>query len=181
MVAILARITVRRIRFTIEAMCLGIALLAIDIVIWRTDLSGYGVWMIVGMRGTLVASSVFAFTLACLLSRRGSRPFLFGFLAAGLSAGLAYWLCCWLAPWQVLAYAQNPVDQAVFGLYLDGIAGLEQALLKGSPYARFFFDMTCFPLIVTINSLPLLLVAVLGGRVSKKRAARCQTPRAAAT
>ncbi len=39
--------TVRRIRFTIEAMCLGIALLAIDVVIWKTDLSGYGVWVMV--------------------------------------------------------------------------------------------------------------------------------------
>jgi len=151
--------------------------LAIDIVIWKTDLSGYGVWVMVGMRGTLIASSAFAFTLACLLSGRGSRTFLVGFLAAGFCAELAYWICCWLAPWQVLAYMQNPVDQAVFGFYLDGIPGLEQGLLQGSPYARLFFDLTCFPLLTAIHSLPLLSVAVIGGWASRKRAARCQRPR----
>jgi len=153
-------------------MCLGIALAAIDIVIWKTDLSGYGVWVMVGTRGTLIASSVFAFTLTYLLTGRGSRPFLVGFLAAGFSIELAYWVCCWLAPWQVLAYAQNPIDQAVFGFYFDGIPGLYQGLLQGSPNARLFFDITCFPLVVTIHSLPLLSVAVIGGWVSKKRAQR---------
>jgi len=166
-------------RFTIEAMCLGIALLAIDIVVWKTDLSAYGVGVMVGMRGTLIASSVFVFTTACLLTDRRSRPFLVEFLAAGLSAELAYWVCCWLAPWQVLAYAQNPVDRAIFGFYFGGIPGLEQALLQGSPYARLFFEMTCFPLIITIDSLPLLGVAVIGGWVLKKRAAMCQRPRPA--
>ena len=37
--------------------------------------------------------------------------------------------------------------------------------------------MTCFPLIVTIDSLPVLSVAVLGGWVWRKRAARDLLPR----
>ncbi len=168
----------RRVQLTIGEMCTGTVLLAIDIVIWKADLSGYGVGVLVGMRGTLIATTAFVFTLASLLTGRGGRPFLVGFLAAGLSAELAYWACCLLAPWQVLAYIQNPVDQAVIvGFYSDGIPGLEQAILAGSTQARLFFDMTCFPLIVTINSLPLLSVAVMGGWASKKRATRSQGPR----
>jgi hypothetical protein len=172
---------VRTVRYTIEAMCLGIALLAIDIVIWKTDLSGNGVWVMVGMRGTLIASSVFIFALAYLLTGRGSRLFLVGFLAAGLFTELAYWVCCWAAPWQVLAYAQNSVDKAVFGFYFDNFPGFYRALLEGSPSARLFFDMTCFPLIVTIDSLPLLSVAVLGGWALKRRGTRCQWPRRVTT
>jgi len=149
---------------------LGIALVAIDMAIWKTDLSAYGVWVMVGMRGTLIASSVFAFALTYLVAARRSRPFLVGFLAAGLSGELAYWVCCWLAPWHVLAYVQNPVDQTVFGFFFDGIPGLHGALVQQSPYARLFFEMTCFPLIVTIHSLPLLLIAVVGGWLWKKRA-----------
>jgi hypothetical protein len=159
-------------------MCTGIALLAIDIVIWKTNFSGYGAWVMVGMRGTLIATSVFALTLACLLAGRGSRLFLVGFLAVGFSIELAYWVCCWLAPWQVYAYTQNPIDQAVIvGFYFEGIPGLEPALVQGSPNARLFFDMTCFPLIVTIDSLPLLFVAVMGGWASKKCATRTRSLR----
>jgi len=36
--------------------------------------------------------------------------------------------------------------------------------------------MTRFPLIVTIDSLPLLSVAMMGGWASKKRATRSQWP-----
>jgi hypothetical protein len=159
-------------------MCIGIALLAIDIVIWKTDLSGCGAWVMVGMRGTVIGTGVLALTLACLVAGRGSRPFLAGFLATGFSIELAYWVCCWLAPWQDYAYTQNPIDQAVIvGFYFDGIPGLEQALVQGSPNARLFFDMTCFPLIVTIESLPLLSVAAMGGWASKKRATRTRSLR----
>ena len=172
----------QRARLTIGVLCTGIALLALDIVIWKADLSRYGVWVSVGMRGTLIATTVFVFALAPLLTGRGSRPFLVGFLAAGFSAEFVYWICCLLAPWQVLAYLQNPVDQAVVvGIYFDGISGLEDALLQGSPNARLFFDMTCFPLIVTINSLPLLSVALMGGWVSKRRASRDRRPRTLTT
>jgi hypothetical protein len=174
--------TMRRVHFTIGAMCMGIALLAIEIVIWKTDLFRYGVWVLVGIRGTLIATTVFAFTLARLLAGGGSRPFLVEFLTAGFSAELVYWVCCWLAPWQVLAYLQNPVDQAVIvAFYFDGIPGLEHALLQGSPNARLFFDMTCFPLIVAIHSLPLLAVAVAGGWATRKHATMSQRPRPVTT
>jgi len=165
-------------RLAIGVLCTGIALLALDIVIWKADLSRYGVWMLVGMRGTLIATTVFVLALASLLTGRGSRPFLVGFLAAGFSAELVYWICCWTAPWQVLAYLQNPVDQAVIvGIYLDGISGFEDALREGSPNARLFLDMTYFPLIVTIHSLPLLSVALMGGWASKRRDSRARRPR----
>jgi hypothetical protein len=168
----------RSVHLTIGVLCTGIALVALDIVIWKADLSRYGAWVSVGVRGTLIATTVFGFSLASLLTGRVSRTFLVGFLTAGFSTELAYWVCCLLAPWQVLAYLQNPVDQAVIvGIFFDGIPGLEQALLQGSPNARLFFDMTCFPLIVTINSLPLLSVALTGGWASKKRATRGQRPR----
>ncbi len=166
----------RDIRFTIKAMCVGIALLAIDIAIWKADLSASGPWLLIGMRGTLIATSVFAFTVLFLLRGQGSRPFLAGFLAVGFCAELAYWICCWLAPWQVLAYTQNPVDHALIVFYFHAIPGLEQALLRGSPTARLFFEMTCFPLIVTIHSLPVMSVAVIGAWAWKKRAIRCDRP-----
>jgi hypothetical protein len=168
----------RRVRPTIGMWCTGIALLALDIVIWKADLSRYGVWVLVGLRGTLFATTSFVFALASLLTGRGNRPFLVGFLAAGFTAELVYWICCSLAPWQVLSYLHDPVDQAVIvGIYFDGISGFENALRQGSPSARTFFDMTCFPLIVTINSLPLLSVALMGGWASKRRDSRRRRPR----
>ena len=60
----------RRVRLTIGMLCTGIALLALDIVIWKADLSRYGVWVLVGMRGTLIATTVFVFALAS-----GNQPF----------------------------------------------------------------------------------------------------------
>jgi hypothetical protein len=162
-----------RIRVRIGAICGAIALLAIDIVIWKSDLSAFGVWVIMGVRGTLVATTVLAFTVPYALTRRGSRPFAAGLLATGFPGVLVYWTCCWLAPWQVYVFLQKPVDELVIGrVYFDGIPGLEQALLAGSRSARLFFDMTCFPLIVTIDSLPLLCIAVLGGWAARAHALR---------
>jgi hypothetical protein len=169
-----------RIRVGIRAICGTIALLAIDIVIWKSDLSALGIWVIMGVRGTLVATTVLAFIVPYALTRRGSRPFLSGFLATGLSAVLVYWTCCWLAPWQVYVVLQKSVDEVVIGrVYLDGIPGLEQALLAGSRSARLLFDMTCFPLIVTIYSLPLLCIAMLGGWAASAHALRPPRPGAA--
>jgi hypothetical protein len=163
-------------------MCIGIAILAIAIVIWKADLSGFGLWMMLGVKGTLVATSVFAFALSPLMTGRGNRPFLVGFLRAGFITELAYWVCCWVAPWLVLDYAQNPIDQAVIvGLYFDAIPRLEEALLRGSPDARLLFDMTCSPLIVAINSLPVLSVAMMGGWASRKFARRSPQPRPVTT
>jgi hypothetical protein len=155
---------------TIDDVCLGVALLAIDIAVWKQGFTRP--WVSMGVRGTLVASSVLAFALVHLLKGRGNRPFLVGFLAAGLVAGLAYWAWCWLAPWQVYADAQSAVDQVVINFFLDRIPGLEHSVLQRSSFTRLFFEMTCFPLIVTIDSLPVLSVAVLGGWVWRKRAAR---------
>ena len=153
-----------RISVRIGTICGLIALLAIDIVIWKSDFSAFGVWVMIGMRGTLVAITVLAFTVPYALTRRGSSLYLAGFLATGFPAVLVYWACCWLASWQVYGVLQKPVDEFVIErIFFDGIPGLEQALLAGSSTARLVFNMTCFPLIVTINSLPVLFVAVLGG------------------
>jgi len=153
-----------RLRVRIGAICGAIALLAIDIVIWKSDLSPFGVWVIMGVRGTLVATTVLAFTVSYAMTCWGSRPFLAGLLATGFPAVLVYWACCWLAPWQVYGVLQKPVDEVVIErVFFDGIPGLQQALLAGSRSARLIFNMTCFPLIVTINSLPVLFVAVLEG------------------
>jgi hypothetical protein len=169
-----------RIRVGIGAICGAIALLAIDIVIWKSDLSAFGMWVIIGVRGTLVATTVLAFILPYALTRHGSRPFLAGLLATGLFAVLVYWTCCWLAPWQVYVVLQKPVDDIVIGrVYFDGIPGLEQALFAGSRSARLLFEMTCFPLIVTIDSLPLLCIAVLGGWAARAHALRPPRPGAA--
>jgi len=104
-----------RLRVRIGAICGAIALLAIDIVIWKSDLSPFGVWVIMGVRGTLVATTVLAFTVSYAMTCWGSRPFLAGLLATGFPAVLVYWACCWLAPWQVYVVLQKPIDDVVIG------------------------------------------------------------------
>lgn len=173
-------LAMQRPRLTIQALSTGIALVALDIVIWKADYSGHGLWVAVGMRGTLIATTVLVVALAFLLTGRGNRPFLVGFLRAGFAAELVYWVCCALGPRQVLTYLQNPIDQAVILGFFDHIPRLEVGLRQNSQFARLFFDTTCFPLIVTIHALPVLSIALLGGWASKGRAARAQQSRLAA-
>jgi hypothetical protein len=154
----------KRVRFPIAGLMAAVALVAVNLAVWRSielTLADGGISAFFFACGTVPVASVLFLVALMSLPRlvRGERalPFVVGFEAVGWALVFAFITCYSVAPWALLGYAEliGPYTRPVFQRYIAFAPtwiGLQVELCAGA----------------VLFAVPQLLIALFGGCLTRK-------------